>query len=129
MDLPRLIVLHTIGTDPKRDYPEEFGDISSEFTIKCIPTNESIEERLETFRSIPNTIDFFLFYDGTQYITMCNRKGKGFVRFPMVCHGDYIGRMLLGMTCFKELAMQYGTYGDDSDEEYWRKEHHHLFDL
>jgi hypothetical protein len=117
MDLPRLIVFHTIGTTPKRDYPAEFGNISDEFTTECIPTNENAEGRLETFRSIPNTVDFFLFYDGTGYVTMCNRKGKGFVRFHMMYHGDYIGRILLGMTSFKELAMDHRTYGDDSSDE------------
>ncbi|KAG0071356.1 hypothetical protein BGZ89_010897 [Linnemannia elongata] len=118
MDTPHLIVFHTIGTDPKGDYPVEFGDISDEFTIECIPTNEDAEERLEIFRSILNTAEFFLFYDGTEYITMYDRKGKGFVTFHMMYHGDYLGRILLGMTSFKQLALDHRTYGDDSDAEY-----------
>ncbi|KAF9287039.1 hypothetical protein BGZ68_002307 [Mortierella alpina] len=117
MALPHLIVFHAIGTDPKKDYPLEFGDISHEFTIKCILTDESAENRLETFRSIPNTVDFFLFYDGKGYVMMCNCKGKGFVRFHMTYHGVHIGQMLLGMTSFKEIALQYGTYGADSSDE------------
>ncbi|KAG0079697.1 hypothetical protein BGZ92_000930 [Podila epicladia] len=117
MDLPRLIVFHTIGTDPKRDYPAEFGGLEGEFTVKCIPTNENPVERYEIFLSIPNTVDFFLCYDGTEYLAMCDRKGKGFVIYSIMHHGDYIGRMWLNMTSFKELALEHRTYGDDSDED------------
>ena len=80
-EVKQLIVFHEIGVDSIKDSPWKFKYIPNDVVVKCIPTDKSIEERLEIIRSIPNTLDFFLFYDGKAI--MCDRKGKGFVRFHM----------------------------------------------
>ncbi len=91
MDVQLLVVFHEIGTDPMDEFPEQLDCNMSEVAIKCIPSDENAEERLKTFRSIPNTLDYFLFYDSTGCATMCDRKGKGSVKFWMGNLGGYIG--------------------------------------
>ncbi|KAF9195325.1 hypothetical protein BGZ51_002840 [Haplosporangium sp. Z 767] len=117
MGVPYLVIFHTIGTDPRRDHPTILVDVEMYFTIKCIPTNENAGGRLETFRSIPNTLQFFFFYDGTQHMKVYDRKGKGYVPVYINTYNDFVTRLLMGMTSFEELAKEYNTYGDDSDDE------------
>lgn len=112
-----LVIFHSAGKEPKRDYPLELGDAESYFTTKCIPTNENAEEFFTTFHTIPNTLDVFLWYDGTDNITMYSREGKGYVQMPIMYLGVTLARLLISTTSFKELAMQDDTYGDDSSDE------------
>lgn len=62
-------------------------------------------------------LDYFLFYDGTPYMRMCDRKARGYAQVLIDHYPNYVVKLLMSMASFKEIAKEYDTYGDDSSDE------------